>query len=289
MAHIRIIFKIDSEISVFSKENFLKLCYGLKIKITKLIESSNDLIVHCMNDLEAEKIFLPLAMRAFSDLGLKPSLPQTLKIARTVVIRNMGQEVLSKSPNGLKEEITKQNPWCAINDIWIGRHILKITFDTVQNAQNCIDHGLLLDWLHVPSHNVKRDEIIEVTICNHCLMFEDHISSKCPRKAENPQFQRCSLCGANDHHYISCNASPSLRRCLHCGGDHGTKAFKCPTRQNLIAQKIKLGSATRSFAEAAQPINTQSITGRPAASTIDPRPLPTHFNKAMNIGNCAQD
>ena len=37
-------------------------------------------------------------------------------------------------------------------------------------------------------------------------MFEDHISLKCPRKANNPQFQSCSLCGANDHHYISCNA-----------------------------------------------------------------------------------
>ena len=60
-----------------------------------------------MNDLEAEKIFLPPTMRAFSDLGLKPSLPQTLKIARTVVIRNMGQEILSNSPNGLKDEITK--------------------------------------------------------------------------------------------------------------------------------------------------------------------------------------
>ena len=76
----------------------------------------NDLIVHCINVLEAEKIFLPPATRAFSDLGLKPSLPQILKIAGTVVTRNMGQEVLSKSLNGLKEEITKQNPWCAIND-----------------------------------------------------------------------------------------------------------------------------------------------------------------------------
>ena len=76
----------------------------MQIKITKIIESSNDLIVHCMNDLEAEKFFLPPAMRAFSDLGLKPSLLQTFKIARTIVIRNMGQEVLSNSPNGLKEE-----------------------------------------------------------------------------------------------------------------------------------------------------------------------------------------
>ena len=43
-------------------------------------------------------------------LGLKPTVPQALKIARTVVIRNMGQEVLSKSSNDLKEEIAEQNP-----------------------------------------------------------------------------------------------------------------------------------------------------------------------------------
>ena len=79
MAHIRILITIDSEILVFSKDNFLKLCYGLKIKITRIIESSNDLKAHCMNDLEAENFFLLPAMRAFSDLRLKSSLPQTLK------------------------------------------------------------------------------------------------------------------------------------------------------------------------------------------------------------------
>ena len=134
MAHIRIIFKIDSEISVFTKANFVKLCYGLKTKITKIVESSNELIVQCMTDLEAEKIFLHPAMRAFSDLDQNPSLPQTLKVTRTIVICNTGQEVLSNSPNGLEEEITKHNPWCAINDIWIGRRILKIPFDTVQKC-----------------------------------------------------------------------------------------------------------------------------------------------------------
>ena len=71
MAHIRIKFKIVSEISVFSQENFLKLSYGLKIKIRKIIESNNYLIVNCMNDLEAEKVFLSPAMRSFSDLDLK--------------------------------------------------------------------------------------------------------------------------------------------------------------------------------------------------------------------------
>ena len=110
MAPIRIIFKNDSDNSEVSKEIFFKICRGLKIKVTNIIESSNDLIVHCLNDLEAEKFFLPHAMRAFSDLGLKPSLPQTLKIARTVLICNMGQEVLSKSLYGLKEVNAKQNP-----------------------------------------------------------------------------------------------------------------------------------------------------------------------------------
>ena len=110
MAHIRIILKIDSEISVFSEENFLKLFYGLKIKLTKIIESSNDLVFHCMHDLEAEKIFLPPAMRPFPDLGLKPSLPQTLKIARTVVIHNMGQEVLSKPLIVLKKKLQNRIP-----------------------------------------------------------------------------------------------------------------------------------------------------------------------------------
>ena len=215
MASNKITFRINSESSVLCEENFLKLCHGLKIKILKIMESSNTLIAHCMNDLEAEKFFLLSSMRAFSILGLKPLLPQALKTARTVVIRNMVQEVLSKSPNDLKEEIVKQNPWCVINDIWIGRQTLKITFETVQHVQTCIDHGLLVDRLYVPSHNVKGDEVINVTICNHCQMFENHVLSKFPQKANNPQFQRCSLCAATDHHYSNCNAPPSLRRCLH--------------------------------------------------------------------------
>ena len=55
MTSIRIIIKIKSKNSALSKKNFLKLCHSLKIKIKKIIESSNDLIVHCMNNLKAEK------------------------------------------------------------------------------------------------------------------------------------------------------------------------------------------------------------------------------------------
>ena len=63
-----------------------------------------------MNDVKAEKIFMFSSMRAFPDLGLKPTVPHALNTAQTVVIPNMGQEVLSKSCNDLKEEILKQNP-----------------------------------------------------------------------------------------------------------------------------------------------------------------------------------
>ena len=201
----------------------------------------------------------------------------------------MEQEVLSKSPKDPKDKIVKQNPWCAINDLWIGRHILKITLKTVQHVQTCIDHCLLLNWLRVPSKNVKRDVVINITFCNHRLLFEDHVSSKYPQKANNPQSQKFCLCAATDHQYSNCNAQPNLRWCLHCWGDHHAKAFKCSTRQKLKAQKRKLGSATSSFAKAAQPINIQSITARPAVSTVGSRPILTHFYNAMNIGNCAQD
>ena len=84
---------------------------------------------------------------------------------KKILLSSMGQEVISKSPFDFKEEIVKQNPWCVINDIWIGRQTLKITFETVQHVQTCIDHGLLVDRLYVPSHNVKGDEVINVTIC----------------------------------------------------------------------------------------------------------------------------
>ena len=57
-----------------------------------------------MNDLEAKKKnSLLSSMRVFSDLVLKPMLPQAQNTARTVVICNMGLEVISKSLNDFKE------------------------------------------------------------------------------------------------------------------------------------------------------------------------------------------
>ena len=59
MAPIRIILKNDSDISVWPKENFLKIRHGLKFKITKINESLNDLLLHCMNDFDAKKSSRP--------------------------------------------------------------------------------------------------------------------------------------------------------------------------------------------------------------------------------------
>ena len=141
----------------------------------------------------------------------------------------------------LKKKLQNRIPGVRLTTFGLAATFLKITFDTEQNTQNCIDHGLLLDWLHVTSHDVKREELIDITICNHCLMFEDHVSSKCPQKANNPQFQRCSLCCANDHHYINCNAPPSLCRCLHCGGEHHAKPFKMFNQTKLNSSETKVG------------------------------------------------
>ena len=85
--------------------------------------------------------------------------------------------------------------------------------------------------------NTAREALINVPICDFCVLFENHRPSECPEKRANPQFEKCSICAEVGHHLSYCSTLVSGRRCIHCGANHHAKAFTCPVREVIVKRE----------------------------------------------------
>ena len=201
MEMTRIILSKNEGGSFSSRVNMLKVCSKFKVRTVKITEQRNNFVLHCLNNNEAEKIFSDTAMNALKNIGVEAKLPWSLKAARTVIIRKLSDEILNCSLDELTDEIHHHNSSLKIYSMWKNEHILKITFSTIQMAQNTLEYGLSMFYLHIPKFHIERDVPVDVTICDYCFAFENHRSSDCPERSVDPLFQTCSLCAVVGHHF----------------------------------------------------------------------------------------
>ena len=76
---------------------------------------------------------------------------------------------------------------------------------------------------------LKKDIHVRVRICYKCFGY-DHVSYNC----DNPQrFARC-----DENHQVA-NCKETAQKCFHFGGPHSPLAFRCKTRKEHIACKIR--------------------------------------------------
>ena len=61
-----------------SRDIALKVCFNLGIKIVKFTEQRNNFVVHCVDDNDAEKIFVGKSIETLLNIGLEPKLPRSL-------------------------------------------------------------------------------------------------------------------------------------------------------------------------------------------------------------------
>ena len=103
METVRVILSIMEDGTCPTRENILKVCFKFNVKIIKVTERRNHLVAHCLNNIEAEKIFGDAAKRALELAGVEPRLPWALKSARTITVRKLDSEILNKTCEDLTQ------------------------------------------------------------------------------------------------------------------------------------------------------------------------------------------
>ena len=117
---------------------------------------------------------------------------------------------------------------------------IKITFDEVEMAKKALVEGLHLFQIHIPGHQMRQEVFIPLLTCNRCNAVEDHATKSCPKPSG---YVLCSECGNEDHSFRTCTATS--KKCLHCGGEHSTRAMRCPMRKEALKNKEEAARQAR--------------------------------------------
>ena len=106
-------------------------------------------------------------------------------------------------------------------------HVMKLEFQTVEEAERALERGLLLFNMHVSSEQISRDEFVNVLTCFRCCWYDDHPTKSCTETKII-----CSECSEEGHKWSECKSQ--TKRCINCRGTHRTLAMSCPIKRDVI-------------------------------------------------------
>lgn len=237
------------------------------IKFSKLLETKKgDIIVFCNDQKDDDAMFSDRCVQSLVTIDYKPVLPVDLQAKRSVLAHRLDTEVYSYSEQTIITEINDRNEWADVGEIFkIPRSSsIKIIFKTQDMAEKCLQTGILMFDLSLPSRDFSRDIFVDIKYCYKCYQMEDHLSVNCPNAAD---YIICSKCSSQEHTYQQC--SSDLPKCLHCSGDHNTLANSCPVKRELIRKKRLTISAGVSYSGAVSgPRQSSAAPFMPSSSTV---------------------
>ena len=197
---------------------------------------------------------------------MTPVVPPAEKAKRSIICTNVEELIFENSEEEIAEEIQISNTWAEIQKVTKfpprGRNnIMKIEFTDHSMAERAKDHGLLMFYISIANHQIKRESYIEIKNCYKCYTIEDH-------DTQDNTYKICSECSALDHTWKECKSTQ--KQCVNCGGQHRTPAMKCPIRKQAYRtkQQAERNTPNTTYANAASTPTNNTATPTHQAQTI---------------------
>lgn len=275
--------------SAASKQELLNILSAQNIFSTD-IKDAHDGYAVLAPEKEIDLLCGPACTTALEAQDFTPVLPPQLKALRTVLLFRVDQHIYDNEPHDIKDEITRHNDFVQ-GEMTIYKFprskIIKITFAQATSATKACEQGLKMFQMRVSHYNIKKEEYIPIQVCYRCYKIEDHPTHLCP---QDKNFTACSECASTQHTWSQCPSQ--TKRCLNCGEEHRTLAFKCPKRKQIIAEKKQAKSQT--YAAAATSSSSQPLNQNPLPSTEENKQtfqktissfIHAHFVNAVSPGS----
>lgn len=150
---------------------------------------------------DTDNLFKQATIKDLADEQFIPILPPEIKVRRTVHLFGVDSHLLQHSSAEIQEEIERLNEYTEKNIDSIFKFpnnapIIKITFLETLTAQKCLETGLKMYNLRIPSHSIKQEEYIPIQTCMRCYKVEEHNTTDCPKDAN---YKAYSECGTEGH------------------------------------------------------------------------------------------
>lgn len=229
-----------------SRTDIFQCAFGkLNAPLTRLFDSGNGFYAATDDVTYIDKLLTDHAFSEFAKINVEPVLPPEIKSRRTIFVRQLDNSVGEHSPDELKTELTRLNPWAKISEIIKIKdytHVFKIFCADLNTASRILTDGFLAFSTKISPSQCEQEEFTHILICYKCYRYEDHPTKDCKQT-----YDCCSECAQQGHTFKDCTATD--KRCLNCptGNNlHRTLAAKCPYRKKTIEdKKIKTVTAQK--------------------------------------------
>ena len=126
----------------------------------------------------------------FAKRGLEIQYPPEHEAARTVLIRNVDSTISALNEQEIRNYIDKDLNVKQVIKIPNSEHLLKIVFNSTEDAEKVVWDGLVIKFQRFQNRNIEKEVFIPVVPCYRCYSYE-HQKRNCSKSA---QYKICSNC-----------------------------------------------------------------------------------------------
>ena len=218
---------------------------------------SDNFLVWCNSDEDIYLLFSVACVRALKHLHCESLLPPEIKARRTVILRQVDENVIARDVNDISAELQECNNWLSLVDVFVfpNSPTIRLVCSSNEVATKALDSCVRLFNLSIPSSNIVQEKFVNLMTCNKCYAVEEHLASSCNRPKD---YKVCSVCASTDHTFRQCNSM--IKKCLNCGGEHTSLSMSCPIRKQKVNDKKRLMSQHKSYADATSAMRYTSAT-----------------------------
>ena len=185
---------------------------------------------------EAEKTLGEESKQFYLSKGLEVQMPPEYSTLKTLMMKGVGWGVSHMTEDDIKGHIESVNPnWKVEKIVKIpnNERLMKIVCKSPKVADEIVEKGITIFSQRFDGRSLEKEVYTNVSPCLRCYQY-DHFTKKC--KAPE-SYKICSECAQIGRRFNQCQSQ--LKKCINCGENHRTMAYKCPERKEVVKQKIK--------------------------------------------------
>ena len=229
---VRIRVKINRHDGTPMKPLLIQSLCDAEVLVNKIVENREAFFV-ITDNRTMDTLLRDTNRQMFAKRGLVIQCPPEYEAARTVLIRNVDSTIRALKEQEIQAYIDKDLKVKQVIKIPNSEHLMKIVFNSTENADKVVRDGLVIGFQKFQNRNIEKEVFIPLVPCYRCYSYE-HQKRNCSKSA---QYKICSSCAKEGHIYSECEEETF--KCINCSQNHRTLAAKCPKRKEIIRTKIR--------------------------------------------------
>ena len=142
-----------------------------EVFVNKIVENKEAFFV-ITDNRTMDTLLRDTNRQKLAERGLEIQYPREYEAARTVLIRNVDSTISALNEQEIQDYIDKDLKVKQVIKIPNSEHLLKIVFNSTEDADKVVRDGLVIKFQRFQNRNIEKEVFIPVVPCYRCYSYE---------------------------------------------------------------------------------------------------------------------